>query len=162
MQFLSENNVILQYLAIVVLQLAALRWGDQPERLCAALLVAMVIGEIILHYVVEASFVVTKVDAGHFAMSLGAEAGYLMIALYSNRVYPLWLASFQLISVLTHVARELSEGVTGTAYQLIVIAPSYFMILIVAGGIILHHKRFNRYGPYRAWRRRHSVDGSRP
>ena len=157
-QFLAENDVILQYLAILVLQVAALRWGDLPERLCAALLVAMVIWEILYHYVFMANFVVTDVDFGHFAMSLGAEFGYLAIALYANRVYPLWLASLQLISVLTHIARKLDEGVTGFAYQLIVIAPSYFMILIIAVGIIQHQRRLKRYGPYRAWRRGQSAE----
>ncbi len=149
---LIQDRAFLQYLAIITILLVAWRWGDKPEMLSAAILFAMVPAEIGYHLLFGVGYIVSDFDIGHLLLDTTAASGFLAIALYANRMYPIWLTSFQMISVLTHLARDFSEGVTRLAYQLMVIAPSYFMMLILLGGIIRHQWRLKHHGPYRPWR----------
>jgi len=147
-----ENRALLQHLAILALLLAAWRWGDAPERLSAVILVAMPILEVAYHLGFGAGYVVSDLDIGHFIISLTASTALLAIALYANRRYPIWLVSFQLISLLTHVVKDFSDREMSIAYQIMVIAPSYCMMLTLLLGIVYHRRRYSRYGQYRPWR----------
>ncbi len=112
----------------------------------------MVIAELAYHFVIGAVFAISNMDAGHFAMSAAATAGFIAVALYANRIYPMWLASFQLIALLTHFTGHIGGEASMTAYQIIIISPSHFMMLIVVGGIAFHQWRLRKFGHDRSWR----------
>src|SRR5690606_37232759 len=119
--WLDELNMAL--LAITLA--ASLRWGAAPERLCAAVIVGMQGADAALHAIAGRGAFYHSVDVGHLAIDLLAALAFHHIAVNANRIYPLWLAAFQLISVLAHFARQASDTVAGLAYAYLGYGPFY-------------------------------------
>jgi hypothetical protein len=134
------------------LTLAAWRWGAAPERWCAASLLFMVIADRVYHLIADRGTIYLSVDVGHLAIDLTAAAILIGVALWANRIYPLWLAAFQSLAVLAHFTREASTSVAAMAYAILSYAPTVFLIVILASAIWLHTRRIRRHGPYRDWR----------
>lgn len=149
---LSEVRLWLQIVAIASLLLAAWRIGGGPERALAGMLAGMMATDLLYHAVFEGMRFMPDQAAVHMALDLTALGVAVFVALFANRIYPLWFAAFQLIAVLAHLARDVAPGVARLAYGIMYIGPSYFQILLLALGIWLHHRRERRFGPYRSWR----------
>jgi hypothetical protein len=135
------------------LMAAAWRWGGAPERWSAASLVFMVIADRFYHLIAGRGTIYLSVDVGHLAIDAAAAAILIGVALWANRIYPLWLAAFQSLAVVAHFAREASASVAAMAYAILSYAPTLFMIVILASAIWLHARRVRRHGSYPAWRR---------
>ena len=140
-----------QIAAIACLVLAAWRWGAGPERFLAGILVWFHAADAVNHALAspEGGF---SIYTGHFVIDAVAAVVALGVAVQANRIYPLWFAAFQLLALFAQIARDLAPGVAQLAYQVLYIGPSYFQILLLAGGIWLHHRRVRRIGRYRSWR----------
>ena len=61
-------------------------------------------------------------------------AFYLFLALRSRRHWPLFAAGFQLLAVVTHIARALDAGVSGWAYLTAGIIWSYLVLFAIGYG----------------------------
>lgn len=140
------------YLSIALLGVAALRWGAGPERICATALVLMTTADPVYHALLGRGTIYASVDVGHLVIDSLVAVVFVGVALQANRVYPLWLSGFQLLSVVSHFAREMSGTIAKLAYALMNYVPYYLILLILAAGIWRHSKRWKRYGPYRSWR----------
>ena len=77
---------------------------------------------------------------------------WIVIAVHANRNYPLFMAALQLLVVSAHVARGLIEAIAPIAYAVMVIAPGWLQLLLLATGLARHLRRKRRYGAYRDWR----------
>ena len=147
-----RHRVLLQHCLIVGMAIYAWLRGDAPEKVATAVLPCMVL----LLYLYEATFAQSarydRVNLGYFAIDgLGLVVfGYL--ALKANRMYPLWLLGAQLISVMMHLVRDLSEAMHPVVYFILTTAPSWVQIMALAIGLYCHRKRIARYGSYRSWR----------
>ncbi len=139
------------FLCVGLLGAAALRWGAAPERICVAALVTVTLVDPVYHLLVRYP-VFGTVDVGHLVMDLGVALAFIAVALRSNRVYPLWLAAFQLVSVLSHFAREVTDFFPMLAYGLMSYGPYYIILLIMVAGIAAHARRSRFVGRYRSWR----------
>ncbi|GGD99560.1 hypothetical protein GCM10011515_19240 [Tsuneonella deserti] len=140
-----------QIFLIAALALAAWRWGAGPERITAGILVWFQAADGVNHAVLDISRSFA-INTGHVVIDLVGAAVAIAVALYANRIYTLWFAAFQLLAVFAHLAREMASQVAPLAYGLLYTGPSYFQILLLAGGIWLHRRRVRRHGPYRSWR----------
>lgn len=141
-----------QTFVFLALALAAWRWGAGPERALAAVLVWFRVADWIYHGVFETSLRLTDVDLAHAVIDVVAAAAAFLVALSSNRTYPLWFAAVQLLAVFAHLARALAVDILPQVYAMMFIGPSYLQIAILALGLWFHHRRVRRHGPYRSWR----------
>jgi len=140
---------VLTYSACV----AALIWGGGPEKMVA--LVWLVLFKLVdgaYHLLFEQSYLLTDIDLFHAANDVAAAAAFIWIALNANRVYTLWMAAFQLVSVTAHLARDLADSVTPIAYAVMAIGPSWGMLIAMIAGLIGHWRRKKEHGDYRDWR----------
>src|SRR3546814_9683392 len=119
------------FLSVAILGVAALRWGAGPERICAAALLAMNVADRIYHALVGRGTIYGSVDIGHLIIDMLVAAVFIGVALKANRVYPLWLSAFQLVSVVSHFAREESRKIAELAYFLMNYVPYYALLLIL-------------------------------
>lgn len=153
MDFLAfPYRFMFQMACFVALAVWAMRRGGGPERICSAIFVAMFAADRFYDLLVRPAFELETVDTWLFALDIAVLAAIVPVALRANRLYPMVLAACQLIAVNSHLARDSFEQVTPVAYAVMVIAPSYLQLMILAGGIWAHTKRVERYGPYRDWR----------
>lgn len=157
-----EVRLWIQVLAIALLALAAWRVGGGPERALSGVLVALMAGDQAYHTALEGLPWVPAAPAAHLVLDLMALAAALAVALFANRIYPLWFAAFQLLALLAHLAREIASGVASLAYTIMYVGPSYFQIILLAGGLSLHRRRVRRHGPYRSWRNSSPPSPGRP
>lgn len=153
----AEARLWIQIGCIALLALAAWRVGGGPERALAATLLAMAGSDQLYHLAFEGLRFVPAAPTIHLAIDLAALSATLVVALLANRIYPLWFAAFQLIAVFAHVANDVAPGVASLAYRILYVGPSYFQIILLAGGIWLHRRRTRRHGPYRSWRTSSSL-----
>lgn len=147
-----ENIQMINILLVTLLGAAALRWGAAPERICAAVLLFVTLADPLYHLLVGRSTIYGSVDMGHLLIDLGLAVTFLGVALWANRIYPLWLAAFQLVSVISHFVREVTEIFPKLAYGIMSYGPYSIILLILAAGIWRHRTRVRRYGRYRSWR----------
>lgn len=140
-------------LAILGATIALGFWrGAGPERACAGTYLAMWLTDRLYHRVFDKVEVLGGADIGHIVIDALSALSLVCVALYANRNYTLWLASMQLVALLSHFLRIISTGIDPTAYALLMASPMYLAVLIFAGGMIRHLLRQQRHGPYRSWR----------
>lgn len=153
LEFLFEYRALVQYGVILLLAVACWAWGAGPERVCGTILLAMPFAEVGYHFVFGPETRLSHTDVGHTFMQMVVTIPFLAVALTANRKYPLWLVSFQLIAVLSHLVRNLASEAGGVAYFIMTVAPSYAMIATLTIGLAAHRMRMLRHGSYRSWRR---------
>jgi hypothetical protein len=120
--------------------------------MAATVFVTMGFVDRLYHLVTGSGGVLAHTDIVHAAIDIFACAALVVIALQANRNYTLWLAGFQLVATVAHLARGLVDTISPIAYAMMYIAPSYLQIITLGLGIWLHHQRVQRHGNYRSWR----------
>lgn len=141
-----------QQAALILLLAAALRWGAGPERLVAATICSITLADKAYHLIFGSGVELGSINVGHFVIDAAACCSLIFIALAANRMYTLWIGAFQILALLSHPVRLVAQQVSPIAYAIMQIAPSYFQIGLLAGGIWLHHRRSRANGTYRSWR----------
>lgn len=152
LDFILEHRALIQYSVIALLAIMCWVWGSGPERISGSILLAMPFAEMIYHAILGPETTLSHTDVGHALLEIVVTIPFLAVALTANRTYPLWLVSFQLIAVLSHLVRNLVLDVGGAAYMIMTIGPSYAMIATLSLGLLAHLLRTHRYGRYRSWR----------
>ena len=153
LEILIEYRTAAQIFASWVICISALRWGGGPEK--ATAIIWLFVFELVhrgYHLFLNPVFQVDQFDTFHASLDLIAAIGFVGVALYANRFYTLWIASFQLIAFSAHLARLVADEISPIAYAFLVIAPSWFQIIIMLTGLVAHVQRKKSYGEYRDWR----------
>lgn len=145
-------RIFAQTIAIFALALAAWRWGGGPERASAAVLVWFRVADWSYHGIFQQALDLHDIDLAHALIDVVALAAAFATAIFANRIYTLWFAAVQLLAVFAHLAREMAVAILPLVYGIMFMAPSYLQMLLLAGGLWMHHRRVRRYGPYRSWR----------
>jgi len=146
------RNDVQDYLAWAIC-VAALIWGGGPERAVAItwlLFFKLVPGA----YDVFGSTWDFQGGVNFFIASIDilAAASWVMIALYANRIYTLWIAGLQVLAVIAHLASAIAEPISSPAYAVMAITPSWMQLLLLAIGLVGHLVRKRQFGAYRDWR----------
>jgi hypothetical protein len=83
-------------------------------------------------------------ETGVMTVDLLVFAGFLWVALRSNRFWPLWVAGLQLTTLLGHVLKAADTGLFSRAYGAALMFWSYPILLILAVGTWRSHRRRQR------------------
>lgn len=152
LDFIFEHRALVQYSVIVLLAIMCWVWGSGPERISGSILLTMPFAEVAYHGLFGPQTTLSHTDIGHAILEIIVAIPFLAVALTANRTYPLWLVSFQLVAVLSHLVRNLVPEAGGAAYMVMTIGPSYAMIATLSLGLLAHRLRLRRHGAYRSWR----------
>ena len=130
----------LLYLFVLVAVCSYAGWqGGWPERTGAAI---MFVGSI-LTVIAATTFYPgwNTPEAGIFIVDLLVLAAFGNLALYSDRFWPIWVTSFHLIAVTTHLARLVDQSVAALAYANAAAFWAYPMMITLAYGTWNHQQR---------------------
>jgi hypothetical protein len=126
----------------------ALLRGATPERLISTLFLAANVATVVTGLseprLGQTRWGVVAVDVG-LLLALGA------VALRANRIWPLWITSMQLFTVMAHVGNMMMPGVRPNAFWWSIILTSLIMLWALAHQTNLHQKRVARMGAERSW-----------
>jgi len=76
-----------------------------------------------------------------FWVDVACSLAFIALALWSPRYWPIWAASFQLVATLFHLARFVSPHVSPMVYQALQTMWTIPLIVVMALGIMLDHRR---------------------
>ena len=151
--FASEYRPLVQDALAYSICLAAFVWGAGPERAIAAVwFVFFEVTGLLYDGLVEPAYQLETIDLFLATTDVCVGVLWIVIAVHANRNYPLFMAALQLLVVSAHVARGLIEAIAPIAYAVMVIAPGWLQLLLLATGLVRHLRRKRRYGNYRDWR----------
>lgn len=149
----SDYRMILQDLLVAGLLISAFIWGAGPERaIIVTWVLAFEFADLIRYFVLDAGRQVAEVDFSLAGSDLVAAIVWTLIALNANRNYPLWIAGLQVLALSAHFARVLTDIITPIAYAIMVAAPGWLQLFVLAAGLTRHVRRKKAFGPYRDWR----------
>jgi hypothetical protein len=128
-------------LAFTAIALAA-GFGGIPERFGAAIIALMAILGLVGQMVLPPRY--GSVDPAGLAQDLLAFIGFSSIGIYSKRVWPLWAAALQLLSVGAHFVRALEIPVRPIVYAWMKSGPTWGVLLILIIGTMINYRRRRR------------------
>jgi hypothetical protein len=88
----------------------------------------------------------SHLEAGEMMVDLGVLAAFVLVALRSDRFWPLWVAGLQLTSSLAHVMKSINLELLPQAYAAATKVWSYPILLIIIIGT-WRHQHNARGGP---------------
>lgn len=145
-----ENTEQQAFFLVLVLAVSFSLWrGGGPERWGAGVILAMVLLQLGGESLLPSGF--TSVDPLSFLTDAVGAAGFGALALQARRVWPIWAASLQLLSLSAHFARWADIGVPPTVYAVMRGTPTFLVLLAMAVGTILHASRKRRNGSDPSW-----------
>ncbi len=130
----------------------AWRKGAEPERATAAALILMAALDPPYHWLIAGGGHYRQIDIGHLAIDAIALGMTGWIALKANRWWTLWVASAQVIAVLSHFLRLMSAQIDPLVYAILIRAPSYLQIALLVVGTWLHSRRVRTRVSMPSWR----------
>ena len=137
-----------QALLIVVVVIVAWRAGGKPERYVASIYLGMLIASGV-HALVQGP----RGEIGYgdlhtfrFALDCAGLAGVLLVALYYDRWWTLWVGSAQSISVMAHLLRALDWPIPPIAYAVMERWPVWLAVIFTGIGTLIQIKEHRR-GP---------------
>jgi hypothetical protein len=128
------------FLALVVLY--ALLRGSRDERHVALIcLVGAVLTTLVLSPLAERF---ESVETPVMLVDLAVLAGFIAVALRSERFWPLWISGLQLTTIMGHVLKEVDLDLLPRAYGAALNFWAYPIVLILAIGTWRTQRRLNR------------------
>ena len=119
------------------------RKGGQPERAAATVLPMMYLLDPIYHAIWGQVTTYDRINLGHLVIDTAALMAFVAIALRANRLWTIWLASAQLIAVLSHFLRGIAP-MNPWVYAAMNRGPSWLEIALLFAGTALYQRRLKR------------------
>lgn len=130
-------NVFRALLALVALY-ALLRGNRDERQVSLVMIVGLIATELVLPPVHERF---AGVETKLLMVDVGVFAGFLWVALRSERFWPLWIAGLQLTTILGHVLKVVDAGLFARAYGAALVFWAWPMVIILAVGTWRSHRR---------------------
>ena len=119
------------------------RKGGQPERAAAMVLPAMYLLDPIYHAIWGQVTTYDRINVGHLVIDAAAFLAFLAIAVRADRLWTIWLASTQLIAVLSHFLQGVAP-MHPWVYAAMNRGPSWLEIMLLFAGTALYQRRMKR------------------
>ena len=140
----------LAFFLLLPLSLALALWkGGAPERYGALVIIAMALFQRVAILFVPSHFV--SVDPASLVSDAIGTVGFGILAVQARRVWPIWAASLQLLSLTAHFARWAAIGVPPFVYALMRGTPTFVVLAALVLGTALHRVRIRRHGKDPSW-----------
>ncbi len=116
--------------------------GGADERIVAATCLAGTAATLLAVSPLQQRY--SGVEEGLLLVDLAVLAGFVTVALRSNRYWPLWVAGLQLTTSIGHVLKGIDQDLLPRAYGAALQFWSYPILLILAVGTFRRDQRLRR------------------
>lgn len=131
------------FLAFLAFAVGYAAWkGGGPERVMAAIAVAMVGSDQLLHLFVPPSF--ETLDTGHLVIDLFGAASTVTLAMFAHRFWPMCIAVLHIFPLLAHSSRMIAVTLHPAAYLAMQVATSWPVPAILILATWRHRRRLAR------------------
>ena len=113
--------------------------GGSDERIVAATCLAGTVATLLAVSPLHRRY--SGVEEGLLLVDLAVLAGFVTVALRSNRFWPLWVAGLQLTTSIGHMLKGIDQDLLPRAYGAALQFWSYPILIIVAVGTYRRHRR---------------------
>lgn len=123
---------LFRFLLLATAVYALLR-GGRDERTVALI---CIIGALVTHLVISPlNYRFQNLESAVLLVDLAVLAGFVAVALHSERFWPLWMAGVQLTTVMGHLMKEVSDSLMPRAYAASLGFWAYWTLVILAIGV---------------------------
>jgi len=148
-----EFRWLLQLFLIILTCAAMLRWGGGPERALAWGVSGLIVVDRFYHAIWGNAVWGNEWTELYHTLQDGTLACvFLLIALYANRTYPMFIAAFQLISLIGHFLPFISGSISKLTTAIVIVAPAWGILFTMMVGFAFYQRRLRQTGPIRDWR----------
>jgi hypothetical protein len=123
--------------------------GGPPERRAAMIFILGISISIIAASPSDERF--AHPEFGILICDLIMLSAFVMLALYAERYWTIWMCAMQVIQVLSHIPLMLIPELLPQAYYVITAFWAYPMLLVLTVGTYRHQQRLRQYGVDRSW-----------
>jgi hypothetical protein len=133
---------LLFWSSLLLVSLAALRWGGGTEKsvaalyLFAALATALVRPSIAMRY--------REVEVSVFLIDLALLVGLAIVAVRAERWWPVCAAALQMLTILAHIGKAVNPMLWRYGYQLMAVWTAWPTVGLLAFGIWQHRRHARR------------------
>jgi hypothetical protein len=117
----------------------AAAFGGTAERVGAVTIACMVLIAFIGQMILVRSY--ESIDPVGFSQDILAFISFSLIGIYTRRVWPLWAAAFQLLSVGAHFVRGFDLPVRPVVYIWMKSGPTWAVYILLIVGTLLHRRQ---------------------
>ena len=132
-------NPLLYWSILIVSCGYALIRGRTDERLAAGVCIAASLISVAVLSPMSVRY--TTIEEGEMAVDLVVLAVFLLVALRSDRFWPLWITGLQLTTILAHMLKAVDFKLLPAAYGAAERFWSYPILVIIAVGAWRQHRR---------------------
>ena len=136
-------RITIQIALLFILAALSFAKGGRPEKAVATVMVSMFLLDFPNHALLGYGSY-SSVNIGHLVTETAAMIALVMIALKVDRFWTLWVASAQLISVVSHVLRLMAVDMNPFIYAVMSRWPFVVMLMLLAYGTLSHALRRSR------------------
>lgn len=143
------THIVLFNVIQVLASAYAFTRGGVPERMAGAFLLVAAIATRML-FLSEVTHYVS-VDVAIASLDVCLLAILVVLALYADRFWPIWMAALQALGTMAHLAKAIEPSVVSMAYVILLAVWSYPMVIILAIGTLRHRRRLSAAGTDLDW-----------
>lgn len=129
-----------------------IRCGDEPEKIGGQIML-FILGLAIVRMLLMARQI-DEFDVLGLLSDCLTFLGFLWIALFAWRIWPLWTAALQLLAIGAHFGPALALPIEPMVYAILRSAPTAIVLLTLVGATWLHRRRARSGAstlPWRTW-----------
>ena len=134
-------TAISSHLLAIIAILITIRHGQRPERIGAATIFLMIIISDSRYFANYAVF--SSVDYVALACDVVGLCGFSISGVFYNRIWPLWAAALQLLSVGAHFVRALDIPVRPIVYAWMKSGPTWAVIILLICATLMNRNQRN-------------------
>jgi hypothetical protein len=141
------------FFGLLILSTSLALWkGEMPERLGGLVILEMTVLQFVSTAFEPRTYF--EVDLASVVVDLLGLSGFAAIAIHARRVWPLWAAALQLLSLMSHAVRETDRDAGALVYVAMKSGPTFMVLVALLMGTtvqILRRRRGQADSPWKDW-----------